>query len=295
MTNMNDLKVLDESTEPVTRARSLPWALLGAVAFGVGYASWSLAASGDAPATEPAEPSTAPARIASEMAPQEPRELQGTAGGVDDAPLAVVKLGAAGEVVETDEPVPAEGSTDVEAGRGNDPGDEAAEYATDGSFYVQVASYREKATAERDAEELSRQGLPAHAFAYGGPSAGWWHAVRLGPFPTRAAAEASRFEMNRGERREAYVLPRSNGKYHVQVASFATAEKAEALAKRYAAEGHSTKISRVRMGSQRWYCVRIGPFDTREEAIGYQALVTDAPGAKSEVIPFPPAPQPLSQ
>jgi cell division septation protein DedD len=106
----------------------------------------------------------------------------------------------------------------------------------------------------------------------------------------RADAEASRFKLGLSERRQSYVLPRSNGKYHVQVASFAKEEQAKDIARSFAAQGHSTKISRVRMAGQRWYCVRIGPFDTREEALEYQALVKDIPGGKSEVIPFPPPP-----
>ena len=42
------------------------------------------------------------------------------------------------------------------------------------------------------------------------------------------------------------------------------------------------------MAGKRWYCVRIGPFDTRDQAVAYQKLVPDRPGIQSRVIPFEP-------
>jgi cell division protein FtsN len=164
------------------------------------------------------------------------------------------------------------------------------QYATEGAFYVQVASYRTKENADTRAEELKQRSMPAQSVAYGGPEAGWWHAVRLGPFKTRSEAEERRFDLERSERIHSYVLPRSNGKYHVQVASFSKSEDAEPVAQRFAAQGHQTKVSRVRMNGKHWYCVRIGPFDSEEEAKGYQKLVDNVPGTKSTVIPFGPPP-----
>lgn len=162
--------------------------------------------------------------------------------------------------------------------------------AQPGAFYVQLASYRTKETADSHARTLAARGLPAQSTAYGGPAAGWWHAVRLGPFPDRVAAEKSRFDLELADRRTAYVLPRSNGKFHVQVASFAEREEAEQIAKSFTANGHATKVTRVKMSGSYWHCVRIGPFDTREEAVAYKALVPDVPGSQSTVIPFPPPP-----
>jgi len=159
-----------------------------------------------------------------------------------------------------------------------------------GAFYVQLASYRTKETADEHAKALVARGFSAQSIAYGGPAAGWWHAVRLGPFEDRVSAEKSRFDLEPSDRRASYVLPRSNGKFHVQVASFAEREEAEQVAKTFSASGHSTKVTRVKMSGSYWHCVRIGPFDTREEALAYKALVPDVPGSQSTVIPFPPAP-----
>lgn len=159
-----------------------------------------------------------------------------------------------------------------------------------GAFYVQLASYRTKETADEHAKALVTRGFSAQSIAYGGPAAGWWHAVRLGPFKDRVSAEKSRFDLEPSDRRTSYVLPRSNGKFHVQVASFAEREEAEQVAKTFSANGHSTKVTRVKMSGSYWHCVRIGPFDTREEALAYKTLVPDVPGSQSTVIPFPPAP-----
>lgn len=167
---------------------------------------------------------------------------------------------------------------------------DSLEQAKPGAYYVQLASYRTKETADAHAKALVSRGLPAQSLAYGGPAAGWWHAVRLGPFEDRVSAEKRRFELTSVDRRAAYVLPRSNGKFHVQVASFAQREEAERVAKSFNAEGHPTKVTRVKMSGSHWHCVRIGPFDTREEAVAYKALVPDVPGSQSTVIPFPPPP-----
>ena len=183
------------------------------------------------------------------------------------------------------EPVPA-----PEAG--DPPAADAFLPAGAGAFYVQLASYRTKETADTHAKALAARGFSAQSIAYGGPAAGWWHAVRLGPFDDRGAAEKSRFDLEVADRRAAYVLPRSNGRFHVQVASFAAREEAERVAKSFAANGHATKVTRVKMSGSYWHCVRIGPFDTREEAVAYKTLVPDVPGSQSTVIPFPPPPAP---
>jgi len=197
-------------------------------------------------------------------------------------PGTAAALGAALPAALDDDP-------DVDA-KGDAPAVDTLEQATLGAYYVQLASYRTKETADAHAKTLASRGFPAQSFAYGGPAAGWWHAVRLGPFEDRVSAEKRRFDLESADRRAAYVLPRSNGKYHVQVASFAEREQAEHVAKSFNAEGHPTKVTRVKMSGSHWYCVRIGPFDTREEAVAYKALVPNIPGSQSTVIPFPPPP-----
>ena len=155
-----------------------------------------------------------------------------------------------------------------------------------GAYYVQVASFRTRERAQERTQALAAKGLAAQV----GPNEGRWHTVRLGPFETRGQAEKQRLALARSERRQAYVVPRSNGLFHVQVASLESEEAAHRVADMYTTAGHATKVSRIRMAGKRWYCVRIGPFDTREEALAYQKLVPDKPGIQSRVIPFEPKP-----
>ncbi|MFC1643300.1 SPOR domain-containing protein, partial [Myxococcota bacterium] len=60
--------------------------------------------------------------------------------------------------------------------------------SSDGAFYVQVASFEVKERADQRARALRDQGVSASSFAYGGPKAGWWHVVRIGPFQNRPEA-----------------------------------------------------------------------------------------------------------
>jgi cell division protein FtsN len=195
-----------------------------------------------------------------------------------------VESEAESEVVE-DEAEPIVDGVNAQGSAAEDEAPNSVDEALkDGSYYVRVASYKDKDDAAGYAATLSARSLVAHASA--DPAGSSWHLVRLGPFQSRGEAEKARFKLKVHERLKAYVLPRSNGKYHVQVGSFNTPEKAEPVAKRFAALGHATKVSRVKMGDQRWHCVRIGPFDTAEEAASYQELVKSE--SESVVIPYGP-------
>ena len=276
-----------ESAAP-NRWKLMPyWVGAGLAALaGTGYAAFTSAASGG---NGDAAPSSQQWLTGTPAAP-EPESEQIANAIFDEQP----------EADADEQPEPREGAApgvalEPTAAQAEDPADEATEEtdepAADGAYYVQLASYRVKEDAEAHVAELASRKVQAKVVAYGGPSAGWWHAVRMGPFEERADAEAQRFTLEPHERRAAYVLPRSNGKFHVQVASFSEVEKAEQVAKRFRAEGHSTKVTRVRMSGAYWHCVRIGPFDTREEALGYKRLVRDIPGSQSTVIPFGPPQQ----
>jgi len=159
------------------------------------------------------------------------------------------------------------------------------EPAASDAYYVQVAAFRTEEQADERARALAALGQNAQS--YDGPNTGW-HVVRIGPFKTRGEAEKQRLALARNERQGAFVLPRSNGLFHVQVASLESEEAAQQVAADYSAAGHTTKVTRVRMSGKYWYCVRIGPFDTRAEALAYQKLVRDRPGIQTRVIPFEP-------
>jgi cell division septation protein DedD len=163
-----------------------------------------------------------------------------------------------------------------------------------GSFFVQVASFEVKETAEARANELARQGLSAHAEAYGGPVAGWWHVVRVGPFTSRVEAEKARLGLPPPDASAAFVLPRSNGGFHLQVASLKSAAKAENVAGKLRRHAHPARVTDVPdRGQEPWHCVRVGPFDSRDEAEGYRALFEAREGMRGQVIPFaPPAAKP---
>lgn len=281
-TNLPELHPTRELLEPHTGKVGRALLLVGAfgIATGLGYAARTLV-SPRSPAPSPngmqpalvvqknddsaRDTTTAPA--AKPGSPEDTDELGDDLGG-DEVEEATVAIG------QKPEEAPA-----------------AAAVPSDGAFYVQVAAYKNDKDAADYAETLKARSLPVNAEAASNASAGSWHLVRLGPFKNRVDAEKARFQLKPQEREKAYVEPRSNGKYHVQVASFATMEEAEPLAKRLAARGHVTKISRIKMGDKRWYCVRIGPFDTAEEATGYQELVKDVPGTQPTVIPFGPPKQ----
>jgi len=160
-----------------------------------------------------------------------------------------------------------------------------------GSFFVQVASFEVKENAEALARELTRLGFGAHSEAYGGPGAGWWHVVRIGPFQSRAEAEARRLKLPPASSTAAFVLPRPSGIYHLQVASLKSAAKAEQLAGRLRRRGHHVRVTEVpHRGRGAWHCVRVGPFDSRDEAEGYRILFEAREGIGGRVIPFAPEP-----
>ncbi len=154
-------------------------------------------------------------------------------------------------------------------------------------FHIQVASLKVKETAEGLAESLRKQGFRARSDPYGFSRSNWWHVVRIGPFSTRIAAEGRRLQLGPVQRATAVVLPRARGKYHVQVASLRSQEKAGELLEQLRQRGYLARITTVgRSGGERWHCVRIGPFDSRDEADEYRALLEAREGTQSEIVPF---------
>jgi cell division protein FtsN len=271
----------DASSEKPSR----PWLFLGALGIvaSLGYAAVALTGSEGAPTPSPDTSNAALAALSTDDSKGKPA----TEGDLDEpaaqAPARALEPGAAAEpleeVVEVENEDAALDRAAAEASAGQ------AAPSDDGAFYVRVASYKGEQDAAAYAASLTSRGLTATASV--DPDATSWNVVRLGPFQTRGEAEKARFQLKVHEREKAYVMPRSNGKYHVQAGSFATLEEAEPVAKALAARGHVTKISRIKMGAQRWHCVRIGPFDTEQEATDYLGLV-DLPGSKPVVIPYGP-------
>ena len=186
------------------------------------------------------------------------------------APTAPAASPDAKVAAATAEPAPLIEATDLEQG-----------------FHIQVASLKVKETAERLAESLRKQGFRARSDPYGYSRSNWWHVVRIGPFTARIAAEGRRLQLGPVQRATAVVLPRAHGKYHVQVASLRSQEKAADLLEQLRQRGYRARITTVgRSGEERWHCVRIGPFDSREEAKEYRGLLEAREGIESEIVPF---------
>lgn len=155
-----------------------------------------------------------------------------------------------------------------------------------GQFFIQAGSFKVKETAEGVAQQLRREGLEAQAVNYGGPKAGWWHVVRIGPFDSRVAAEIQRLKLPLSHRQSAFVLPRAKGHHHVQVASLRDQQKAESLALGIAKQGHAARVVSVGPAGHVWYTVRVGPFDGREEAEAYRLVLESQAQVQGQVIPF---------
>ncbi len=157
----------------------------------------------------------------------------------------------------------------------------------DGSYHILVASLRSQERAEALAARLVKQGHEAEHQAVGGPRHGWWHTVRTGPYETRIEAEIARLELDRQYRLDAFVVPRAKGPYHVQVSSLRLPKKADKLVKRLRRQGHVARRHDVRVsGKGIWHAIRIGPFDTRNEANAYRRHFKKHAGMSAVVVPF---------
>ncbi len=80
-----------------------------------------------------------------------------------------------------------------EQGRATQPA-AAAPAASGGSFYVQIAAFRDRASADKVAGELVSAGYPGNVFSENGPS-GQLYKVRVGGYPTRDEAATAAAEL----------------------------------------------------------------------------------------------------
>ncbi|MBW2527644.1 MAG: SPOR domain-containing protein [Deltaproteobacteria bacterium] len=165
--------------------------------------------------------------------------------------------------------------------------DEAAEAVGAGRYHIQVSSLRSKKRAELLAKRLEQEGHRTTVQTVGLRAGGFWHSVRIGPFDSRIQAEIYRLEFDLARGRETVVVPRSQGRYHVQVASLRSRAKAETLVKALRKRGHHARRKQAkRAGAGSWHMVRVGPFDTRAEAEAYRAHFTKREDQLAVVVPF---------
>jgi cell division septation protein DedD len=169
--------------------------------------------------------------------------------------------------------------------------------AGEGQFWIQLASLPLREKAERLAASLRKRGHKARAMAYGGPQAGWWHVVRLGPFDSRMAAETARLDFAQTERMKSEVIPRARGPFQIQLASVRAEKDAQSLAARLSRQGHAATVRTLAGSRGTWYAVRVGPFDAEQDAIAYQKLLEERSNVSGDILPrapLPPAPAPSS-
>jgi len=160
----------------------------------------------------------------------------------------------------------------------------------EGGFWIQAASLKLKEKADALAEKLSDKGYRAQSMAYGGPRAGWWHVVRLGPYDTRMDAERARIAFTRAERMKTAVVPRAHGPYQIQLASLRSETRANKMVRRLGRLGHNARVGTVKTRSNgTWYTIRVGPFDFESEVLAYQDLL-EADGFEGRIRPRPKQP-----
>ena len=232
------------------------------------------------PAGDPALPhAAAPQPDGDEASAASPTEDDDDRAGVDDSDDDESADDGA-EVAEDD----AAGGESESLGEGADDG-----------FWIQVASLRLKEKAERMAARLRKRGHDARASAYGGPRAGWWHVVRIGPYVTRLEAETARLAFVRQESMPSEVQPRAHGPYYIQVASLRSEARAKTQAARLRRLGHNAVVRAATSKTGPWYCVRVGPFDFETDVLGYQKILEERDGVKGEITPRVSEPEPASE
>jgi len=162
-------------------------------------------------------------------------------------------------------------------------------------FWIQVASLRLKEKADRMAAKLKNKGYDARSMAYGGPRAGWWHVVRIGPYVTRLEAEKAKLAFVRAERGTAAVVPRAHGPFNIQIASLRSEARAKTAAGRLNRLGHNARVGTLKTSKRGvWHTIRVGPFDFETDAWGYLKLL-EKDGVKGEITPRPKNPPPAEE
>src|SRR5438067_11721697 len=80
----------------------------------------------------------------------------------------------------------------------------------DGNYQLQVSSFKTHEEADAFAQQLRVRGHKAYVIQANVPSRGTWYRVRVGPFPTQAAASAYRSSFEAKEHVVPFVVPPSS-------------------------------------------------------------------------------------
>lgn len=102
---------------------------------------------------------------------------------------------------------------------------ELAPPGSEGSFMVQVASFKEQDDADSFVEELRKRGHQAFRQAANVPGRGVWHRVRIGAFKTKYQAELYKKKLEESERTIALVVDQSKVERQDQIRAAKLAER----------------------------------------------------------------------
>jgi cell division septation protein DedD len=80
----------------------------------------------------------------------------------------------------------------------------------DGNYQLQVSSFKTREEADKFAQDLRVRGHKSYVIQANVPSRGTWYRVRVGPFPTQAAATAYRSSFEAKEHVVPFVVPPSS-------------------------------------------------------------------------------------
>ena len=263
----------------------------------VGWGAFALSRGEESPPAQPTESDALGALVPTtqhETAPAavpRPSPVEKSAG---EEPGVAGDDGDDGDEPSADDESAADDDSDHDGADDTD-SDDAATVGEEQGFWIQVASLRLKEKADRMAARLKNKGYDARSMAYGGPRAGWWHVVRLGPYVTRLEAEKAKLAFVRAERGTAAVVPRAHGPFNIQIASLRSEARAKTAAGRLNRLGHNARVGTLKTSKRGvWHTIRVGPFDFETDAWGYLKLL-EKDGVKGEITPRPKNPPPAEE
>lgn len=83
-------------------------------------------------------------------------------------------------------------------------------------------------------------------------------------------------------KKTAAAAPATSGLYYVQVAAFSERAPAQALADKYKSQGYTTFVTSRVTSTKTWYRVRLGGYQTRDQAVDLLAKLNAAAGKKTD-------------
>jgi cell division protein FtsN len=215
-------------------------------------------------------------------------------------------------------------ATTADTGRAAPPA--AASASGDWEYFVQISSWKAQYLAQDQANGFRSAGVPVVVdLAYVARQRAPRFRVRLGPYPTRAAAlrvkDSLGPRIDRGSfvdsvslsgpapvgrppdhrppapqpverpRRESHaggirVVTTPRSGYGVQVSSFGSEKTARDEAARLLDRGFPAFVTLAVLPGSSWYRVCVGPFDTREEAQRYRSLFQETAGNEALIVDF---------